>query len=151
MTEKNKITYTTHYIFHKVDTAVLAAIDFVIFKYRHHIWFNSVLNKLVTDIYVKPRHEICTVPFTITKIEKEKEEGGGGKIDLTYEGYHYIIYHVENYYRYFENKYYHYYYYYYNQNFSKIVCIINFAIFLFIIICYLLFQTKKVKQKYHHY
>ena len=150
MTEKNKITYTTHYIFHKVDTAVLAAIDFVIFKYRHHIWFNSVLNKLVTDIYVKPRHEICTVPFTITKIEKEKEEGGGGKIDLTYEGYHYIIYHVENYYRYFENKYYHYYYYY-NQNFSKIVCIINFAIFLFIIICYLLFQTKKVKQKYHHY
>lgn len=85
------------FIFHDIDKASIAAIEYVIFKHGDKIWFNAALNKVVTDILVKSHKEICTLPFTIIKKEKNIETTTTREIQLSHKGYHYIIHQIEKY------------------------------------------------------
>lgn len=79
---------STIYIFHDIDKAYIAALEYVIFKYGENFWFNAALNKVVTDTLIKPHNEICSIPFIIIKKNENQ---------LSYKGYHYIIHQLEKY------------------------------------------------------
>ena len=81
---------TTTYVFHNVDKACAAAIEYVIFKYGDKLWFNANLNKVVTDTLIKSYTELCTISFIIIRTENDKTQ-------LSYKGYHYIIDQIEKY------------------------------------------------------
>ena len=80
------------YIFNDIDTSCIAAIEYVIYKYKDKEWFNAALYKVVTDIYKKNRKDICQLPLYIIKLFLENE-----KILLVHRGYHYIIHQIEIY------------------------------------------------------
>ena len=79
---------TNTYVFHNVDKACVASIEYVIFKYGDNLWFNAALNKVVTDTLIKSYTDLCTIPF----IRSEND-----KTQLSYKGYHYIINQIEKY------------------------------------------------------
>ena len=81
---------TTTYVFHNVDKACVAAIEYVIFKYGDNLWFNAALNNVVTDTLIKSYTDLCTIPFIIIRTENDKTQ-------LSYKGYHYIITQIEKY------------------------------------------------------
>ena len=90
---KNQFDKVITFIFNDIDTACVAAIEYVIFMYGNKIWFNAALNKVVTNVYSKTDKEICHIPFIIIK----KEFPNNTKVSLSYKGYHYIVNQIEKY------------------------------------------------------
>ena len=111
------------YYFYDIDTSCIAAIEYVIYKYGNHIWFNAALKKVITDIYSKQRKDICSIPFTIIRRKyktKDKED------KLKHKGYHYIIYKIKQYHnKYNKNN---------NNNINNIIIMMLTVIILIIIL-----------------
>ena len=73
--------------FNKYTEATLAAIELVIQRYSDEPWFNGLLRKLMTEMYLK----LCSETFHPPLIFYHHYEKGKGLVISKYSGYHYLI------------------------------------------------------------
>ena len=85
---------TLVYTFHTFEKATIAAIEYVIRKYKYESWFNGALSKTVNVLYHnKDSSQLFKPPLVIHKDNN----------DTLYhrQGYHYVISDIESYNQYF--------------------------------------------------
>ena len=86
---------TSIYTFHTFEKATIAAIEYVIRKYKHNSWFVGALSKTVNFVYYhKDSSQLFQSPLEISKDNNDTLHHR--------RGYHYVISEIKRYDQYFK-------------------------------------------------